>query len=150
MEEFQIAELNNVIKTLDPTTSPGPDGIFGLMIVGLSKTAKLFLLNLFNHPWTLGKLPLEWKRAIVVTILKPRKEADNPENFRPIYLNCIPCKIMERIILDRLNFHLAENNLSPRVQYGFRKGHSTMDQILYFCQLIRDAQNNKPQHCCIT
>ncbi|GFT75708.1 probable RNA-directed DNA polymerase from transposon BS [Trichonephila clavipes] len=121
MEKFQIAELNNAIKTFDFTTSPGPDSIFGLMIVGLSNTAKLFLLNLFNQSWALGKLPLEWKRAIVVPILKPGKEADNPENFRPISLAYIPCKIMERIILDRLNFYLVQNNLFPR-----------------------DAQNNKP------
>ncbi|GFV98607.1 putative RNA-directed DNA polymerase from transposon BS [Trichonephila clavipes] len=110
--------------------SPGPDGIFVLMIVGLSNTAKLLLLNLFNQSWALGKLPLEWKRAIVIPILQPGKEADNPENFIPISLTCIPCKIMERIILDRLNFYLAENNLFSRVQYGFRKGHSTTDQIV--------------------
>ncbi|GFX69173.1 probable RNA-directed DNA polymerase from transposon BS [Trichonephila clavipes] len=138
------------MKTFEPTTSPGPDGILGLIIVVLSNTAKLFLLNLFNQSWALGKLPLEWKRSIVVPILKPGKEADNPENFRPISFTCIPCKIMERIILDRLNFHLAENNLFPKVQYGFRKGTSTTDQILYFCQHIRDVHNNKQHHCCTT
>ncbi|GFS61172.1 hypothetical protein TNCV_3104411 [Trichonephila clavipes] len=89
MEKFQVAELNNAIKTFDPTTSPDPDGILELMIVGLRNTAKLFLLNLFNQSWALGKLPLEWKRAIVVPIFKPGKEADNSENFRPMSLNLL-------------------------------------------------------------
>ncbi|GFU00813.1 putative RNA-directed DNA polymerase from transposon BS [Trichonephila clavipes] len=37
----------------------------------------------------------------------------------------------------------ASNNLLPREQYGFRRGHSTENQILYFCQCVRDAQNLK-------
>ncbi|GIY22255.1 RNA-directed DNA polymerase from mobile element jockey [Caerostris extrusa] len=32
----------------------------------------------------------------------------------------------------------------PQEQYGFRKGHSTIDQILYFVQRVRDAHNMKP------
>ncbi|GFU55602.1 putative RNA-directed DNA polymerase from transposon BS [Nephila pilipes] len=34
----------------------------------------------------------------------------------------------------------------PCEQYGFRRGHSTTDQILFFCQTIRDAHNFKPTH----
>ncbi|GBO16484.1 hypothetical protein AVEN_260728-1 [Araneus ventricosus] len=50
---------------------------------------------------------------------------------------------MERIILRRITYHLMEN-LIPEEQYGFRKGHSTIDQILYFAQSVRDAHNLKP------
>ncbi|GFU37131.1 putative RNA-directed DNA polymerase from transposon BS [Nephila pilipes] len=34
----------------------------------------------------------------------------------------------------------------PCEQYGFRRGHSTTDQILFFCPTIRDAHNFKPAH----
>ncbi|GFT44069.1 putative RNA-directed DNA polymerase from transposon BS [Trichonephila clavipes] len=145
MEKFQIAELNNAIKTFDFTTSPGPDGIFGLMIVGLSNTAKLFLLNLFNQSWALGKLPLEWKRAIVVPILKPGKEADNPENFRPISLACIPCKIMERIILDRLNFYLAENNLFPRFNMDLERAIAQLMKSYTFVNILETPRITNQQ-----
>ncbi|GFU96210.1 probable RNA-directed DNA polymerase from transposon BS [Trichonephila clavipes] len=37
-------------------------------------------------------------------------------------------------------------NLIPGEQYGYRRGHSTVDQIISFCQSIRDAQNFKPTH----
>ncbi|GIX69280.1 reverse transcriptase domain-containing protein [Caerostris extrusa] len=30
-------------------------------------------------------------------------------------------------------------------QFGFREGHSTTDQVLYFCQRVRDAHNRSPQ-----
>ncbi|GFY53227.1 putative RNA-directed DNA polymerase from transposon BS [Trichonephila inaurata madagascariensis] len=32
----------------------------------------------------------------------------------------------------------------PPEQFAFRKGHSTVDQILYFTQCVRDSQNHKP------
>ncbi|GFT16709.1 putative RNA-directed DNA polymerase from transposon BS [Trichonephila clavipes] len=32
----------------------------------------------------------------------------------------------------------------PPEQFAFRKGHSTVDQILYFTQYVRDSQNHKP------
>ncbi|GBM34658.1 hypothetical protein AVEN_122053-1 [Araneus ventricosus] len=41
-------------------------------------------------------------------------------------------------------------NLIPEEQYGFRKRHSTMDQILYFAQSVRDAYNMKPTNHIIT
>ncbi|GFV24039.1 hypothetical protein TNCV_1699941 [Trichonephila clavipes] len=31
-------------------------------------------------------------------------------------------------------------------KYGYRRGHSTVDQIISFCQSISDAQNCKPTH----
>ncbi|GFS68044.1 putative RNA-directed DNA polymerase from transposon BS [Trichonephila clavipes] len=31
-------------------------------------------------------------------------------------------------------------------QYGFKRGHSTADQILYFGQRVRDSQNLRPSH----
>ncbi|GFY23739.1 putative RNA-directed DNA polymerase from transposon X-element [Trichonephila clavipes] len=47
------------------------------------------------------------------------------------------------MVLKRLTFHLHSHNLLPEEQYGFRDGHSTTDQLLYFCQRIRDAHNRK-------
>ncbi|GFY27229.1 probable RNA-directed DNA polymerase from transposon BS [Trichonephila clavipes] len=41
---------------------------------------------------------------------------------------------------------LDSKNLIPGEQYGYRRGHSTVDQIISFCQSIRDAQNCKPTH----
>ncbi|UYV80935.1 hypothetical protein LAZ67_19002218 [Cordylochernes scorpioides] len=41
---------------------------------------------------------------------------------------------MERIILRRLTYHLNTRNLLPEDQYGFRKGHGTIDQLLFFTQ----------------
>ncbi|GFV88435.1 putative RNA-directed DNA polymerase from transposon BS [Trichonephila clavipes] len=51
---------------------------------------------------------------------------------------------MECMVLRRLTHHLRTNNLMPSEQFAFRKGHSTVDQILYFILCVRDSQNHKP------
>ncbi|GFR03714.1 hypothetical protein TNCT_299371 [Trichonephila clavata] len=51
---------------------------------------------------------------------------------------------MERIVLSRLSTFLYENNLIHPDQFGFRKGHCTMDQVLHNSQIIRDDHNLRP------
>ncbi|GFW08190.1 probable RNA-directed DNA polymerase from transposon BS [Trichonephila clavipes] len=91
-----------------------------------------------------GQLPRNWKKATVIPIKKWGKTDGTPESYRPIALTNIACKIMEKMVLKRLTFHLHSHSLLPEEQYGFREGHSTTYQLLYFCQRIRDAHNRKP------
>ncbi|GFU05444.1 putative RNA-directed DNA polymerase from transposon BS [Trichonephila clavipes] len=84
------------------------------------------------------------KRASVVPIRKLQKDAPFPESYRSIALTSISCKIMEKMFSNRLSFILNSRDLLPRQQYGFKPGHSITDQVLYFSQKIRDAQNLKP------
>ncbi|GBN54971.1 hypothetical protein AVEN_216339-1 [Araneus ventricosus] len=104
------------------------------------------LLGIFNFSWRKGHLPQEWKKAIIIPIKKPNKNSCSPGDFRPIALICTTSKIMEKMVLIRLQFFLDKNNLLPEEQFGFRRGHSTIDQILYFAQTIRDDQNLRTIH----
>ncbi|GIX84066.1 probable RNA-directed DNA polymerase from transposon BS [Caerostris extrusa] len=143
-EPITSSELLYAIQQLDFKKSPGLDGIHGQFIVNLGSCATKRLLHIFNLSWKLGRLPRQWKTAIVVSIRKPNKDASCMGSYRPIALTCMTCKLMERIILRRITFHLMNRNMLPQEQYGFRKGHSTIDQILYFVQRVRDAHNMKP------
>ncbi|GFS54609.1 putative RNA-directed DNA polymerase from transposon BS [Trichonephila clavipes] len=93
-----------------------------------------------------GQLPRDWKRATVIPIKKCGKTDGTPESFRPIALTSIACKIMEKMVLRRITFHLHCHNLLPEERYGFREGHCTTDRLLYFCQRIRDTHNRKPSN----
>ena len=59
-----------------------------------------------------------------------------PNNYRPIALTSHICKIMERMITDRLNYYLESRS-------GFRKGRSTTDTILCLESEIRKDQVNR-------
>ena len=52
------------------------------------------------------------------------------ENYRPISLTSITCKIMESIIRDQLMTYFQYNKLFNNHQYGFIKGRSAVMQLL--------------------
>ncbi|UYV70674.1 hypothetical protein LAZ67_8000238 [Cordylochernes scorpioides] len=133
-EKINMKELDYALENTDLNKTPGPDGIHGQMISNLGKNGKERLLDIFNNSWKTGKLPQDWKTATIIPIKKLDKSADDPKNYRPISLTSICCKLMEKIILRRLTYHLDTKNLLPEEQYGFRKGHGTIDQLLFFTQ----------------
>ena len=79
-------------------SSPGRDNIRYEMIKHLSVDNMKYILHFFNSIWIQQTFPKNWRKAIVIPILKPGKEAMNADNYRPISLtNCL-CKVLERII----------------------------------------------------
>ncbi|UYV81267.1 hypothetical protein LAZ67_20000589 [Cordylochernes scorpioides] len=131
MKKINMKELAYALENTDLNKTPGPDGIHGRMISNLGKIGKERLLYIFNNSWKTGKLPQDCKNATIIPIKKLDKSADDPKNYRPISLTNICCKLMENIILRRLTYHPDTRNLLPEEQYGFRKGHGTIDQLLF-------------------
>ncbi|GFW40136.1 putative RNA-directed DNA polymerase from transposon BS [Trichonephila clavipes] len=143
---FTSTELLLAMVMLCLTKSPLPDGIFGQMLENLGQLGKQRLVDLISLSWKTVRHPADWKRTTLSPIKKAGKKTWAPKNFRPIALTSIACKIMEKIILIRIQYFLNSKNLLPCEQFGYRRGHSTIDQILFFCQSVRDAQNLKLTH----
>ncbi|GFU59074.1 probable RNA-directed DNA polymerase from transposon X-element [Trichonephila clavipes] len=77
--------------------------------------------------------------ATVIPILKPDKVATDPLSYRPIALTSCFCKTFERMVNTRLVYVLEkEKRISP-LQSGFRKGRSTLDNLVFLESQIRDA-----------
>ena len=85
-------------------------------------------------------IPKIWRRATVVTIIKPNKPAYDPKSYRTISLMCVPYKILERLILARINL-VIEPQL-PSEQAGFRLGRSTIQQVLKLTWEIEKSFEN--------
>ena len=83
------------------------------------------------------KIPKIWRRALVVAIPKPAKPVGDPKSYRPISLLCIPYKILERLIYTRVEPLI--DPLLPKEQVGFRRGKSTVDQVVLLTQNIEDS-----------
>ena len=71
-----------------------------------------------------------WRRALVVVMPKPTKPVGDPKSYRPISLLCVPYKILDRLIYTRVKPLI--DPLLPKEQAGFRRGKSTVDQVLFF------------------
>lgn len=59
----------------------------------------------------------------------PGKSVSEPSSYRPLCMLDSTGKLLERLILTRLNDHLDSTGLRSPYQYGFRRGRSTEDAI---------------------
>ena len=61
----------------------------------------------------------------------------DPKSYRPISLLCVLYKILERLIYARVEPLI--DPLLPKEQAGFRRGKSTVDQVVLLTQNIEDS-----------
>ncbi|XP_064078534.1 uncharacterized protein LOC135195962 [Macrobrachium nipponense] len=114
------------------STAPGEDGVPYDILNCLVMLKNSPLVDLFNLSYTNRRLPRAWKTAIIIPIRKSNG------GFRPVSLTSCFCKMMERVIRNRLDYKirgLFSENLN-----GFIKGKSTADCI------IKVLGNNKSNY----
>jgi ribonuclease HI len=136
--DFTILELQKALQNTHKT-SAGPDNISYIMIKNLTLSSLLNLLFLYNRIWQEHTFPTAWRMATVIPILKPYKDPANPLSYRPIALTSCLSKILEKMISTRLTYYLETNNCLSVYQSGFRRGRSTVDNIMQLENNIRNA-----------
>jgi uncharacterized protein YerC len=62
----------------------GNDGVYSEFIKNSGQRTKEWIVALFNDILTSGKIPKLFKRAKVITILKPGKNGSDPSHVWPI------------------------------------------------------------------
>ena len=134
-EELKSIEINEEIildklKKIKVNKSPGPDKIHPRVLHEVAKGIALPLKILFQNSLRTMELPVEWKHANVAALHKKGKKT-SPQNYRPVSLTCIICKILEGIIRDAIIKHMNTNGLFSPKQFGFLAGRSTILQMLH-------------------
>ena len=72
-------------------------------------------------------------------LLKKKKPAKDIASYRPISLLCCPSKVMERMVMARVDHWQREVGIVPEEQSGFQPGRSTEDCIARIAQPAFDA-----------
>lgn len=132
-------EILSVVKRISDKKAPGLDGIPNVALKAAMRANPDIFANIFTACLNEGRFPDPWKRQRLVLLLKPGKQPDEPSAFRPLCMLDPLGKAFEAIIVMRLQETLeGPNGLSP-LQFGFRRGRSTIDAIQAVMNIAQDA-----------
>lgn len=135
-EPFKEFELHKALSSLKDT-SPGHDDVSNAHLKHLPPEYQKYLLNIFNNSLSTSHVPKSWKKAIVIPIHKPNKDPTRVESYRPISLLSCIAKLMERLVFNRLYYHIEASASLSNTQTGYRRRYSTMEQLARFEKSVR-------------
>lgn len=141
-QPFIEAEFRAALTKIRKNTSPGMDQITNSALANLDDKSVTLLTAYMNQCWEKGSIPPAWKAAEIRLIPKPGKEP-SIENLRPISLTSCVGKLMEHMVLNRLQNYLEDSQLMPHTMFGFRPHLSTQDILL---QLREDILSQASKH----
>lgn len=141
--KITFKEVFEEIKQLKNKKSPGYDLITSELLKQLPYHAIARLTTIMNAALKLKYVPSYWKVAEIIMILKPGKDSHETKSYRPISLLPTLGKLFEKLFGKRLERIVQDLNIIPSHQFGFRKNHSTIEQIHRVTNTIEIALENK-------
>jgi len=92
---FSEETVFQALKNMKSSFSRDPDGFLKKLSFSLCKP----LCRVFEFSFNVGKVPEQWKKAFAVPLHK-KGDLSKTENFRPVSLSSVPCKLMESVTWD--------------------------------------------------
>ena len=123
------------IKAMKDNKSPGVDGIPPKLLMETVEQISIPLARVFNLSLKEGVVPFEWKEANIISLFK-KGSRNKSENYRPVSLTSVICKLLERLIKDHMVDFLVKHKLLNSSQHGFLKARSCLTNMLCFLEEI--------------
>ena len=125
-------EVKSILKTSGITVSPADILPAPLLSIGIDALIP-FITDLINLSLSLGSIDGCLKEAIIRPLLKAHDLDINIfNNYRPVSNLQFVGKLIERVVLSRLQSHMDSINYSNNTQFGYKKQHSTEFLLLKF------------------
>ena len=107
------------------------DGILPKLLIERIEQISIPTARVFNLSLKQGVVPFEWKEANIIPLFKKcsRKKSDN---YTPVSLRSVICKLLERLIKDHMVGFLVRHKLLNPFQHGFLKARSCLTNMLCF------------------
>ncbi len=113
---FTNSEVYKVLSSLDVSKAVGCDHISPIVLKCCADILAEPLTTVYNLTMNNSQLPKEWKVHKIRPIPKSGDKL-NVNNYRPISLLCIPSKVLEKVIYDKV-ITFIRPKLS-KCQFGF-------------------------------
>ena len=133
---LEVAPLGvtKLLNGINPKKAQGPDEIPCRILKEIDNELTPAVTAIFNQSLETGELPLVWTEAIVTPIYK-KGDRNLPENYRPISLTCVCCKLLEHIICTHIRHHLDTQNILSKLQHGL--GQDILAKETAYLSLVR-------------
>lgn len=131
-EQIELVSFEGVFEMLlrlDPKCTTGPDEIPNAFLRRYAESLARFLTVIFRESFRTSVLPHDWLMARVIPVFK-NGDRFHVDNYRPISLTCCCCKMIEHIVANHILNVLEKNKTLSPFQHGFRRGFSTVTQLV--------------------
>ena len=147
MDEIQEEELRRALRRARSGSSPSPKYQVPYRVLKRCPAIITPLLHIFNLCWSTGKIPQQWKQAVIRLIPKPTAK-NNPQDlscFRLIALTSCIGKLYTSILEHRLMRFMNSNKyIDSETQKAFIGGVPGCTEHQYkLWQAILDARRNQ-------
>lgn len=139
-------EILNMLNNLNSSKSCGPNSIPSNLLKTHATHFVEPIKYVINQSLIHGKFPDLLKIAEVCPVYK-KGDKSKCENYRPISLLSNLSKLFERAMHTRLYEFLHSSDSFYKLQFGFRKNHSTNHALLSIVEEIRKNLDNKTFSC---
>ena len=120
----------------------GPDLIPGRMLNMLAPVLAPIVHAIFTQNLDTGELPRDWSLANVAPIFK-KGNRGLAEDYRPVSLTCIACKLFEHIVCRHIQDHVEDHKILTNLQHGFQSGRSCETQLITTTHDLLSSFNSK-------
>ena len=141
---FPIEVIIKKLLALPRKFSKTPDEIPPIFLLNVAHEIAFPLQLLFELSFMNGEIPNDWKSGIIVPFFK-RGNSSSPNNYRPVSLTCVCCKVMESIIVDCIFDYVSAQGLICDSQSGFVRRRSISTQLIQVFNEWTEALNNHHQ-----
>ena len=131
-----------IVNDINISKSSGLDNISSFIMKEAFKVLIPEVTYMYNLSIGTSSFPRAWKQALVIPIPKTGN-LSLTQNYRPISLLPLLCKILEKLIHRQLSGYMELEALLTDNQHGFRKAHSTNHSVAQLTNYVSKKLDSK-------
>ncbi|CAM5091881.1 unnamed protein product [Eretmochelys imbricata] len=135
--DITISEVEAKLEQLNGTKLGDTDNLHPRILKELAHEIASPSARIFNESVNSGIVPYDWRIANIVPIFKKRKKSD-PDNYRPVSLTSVVCKVLEKILKEKVVKDIEVNGKWDKIQHGFTKGRFCQTNLISFFEKVTD------------
>ena len=121
--------VEKLLKSIVTPKACGPDNIPNIILNNCAVQLATGLRTIFQLSVDNRTLPKDWLNANVSPVFK-KGDVHMVENYWPVSLTSVSCKLLQHIICKHLLDHLEKNKILTNLNHGFRAGYPCETQLL--------------------